>query len=649
MPRVAGALSMIVSEGGSFSVTMLLSLLYALSPLVLSTSSARAEDWDPRSTALKPCGVGAPPRGHVIREFTSSDSAKRLTLTVRQDGDRLCYVWDGMAEAPVIRLRAGDRLALTLKNEITDPVAIADFIPLGRLEKRNAPVPLEEGFYPVVPGMHHAATGITNLHVHGFAVPPVAPADEVLRTCADPQTGGVRCGRHEIAYVYDVPKTMPTGLYWYHPHVHGETQAQVEMGLLGAIVVEGPDDDRRHAAGIEDRVLLIGQTQDPAKSKARETSQTLPEMHAHAEAKPPAWAGSATKIDTAHEVPCGQEESERLTLNGTLVRDGEGPDDSLAHFEIPGGGKQLWRVANGADETYLDLALVDESGAALPIEIVARDGAPIADDSGSLRPERTDKPQLVPPAGRIEFVIDAPRPNSKAYFVSHAVDTGCAGDKVPERQLAAITAGPADPAQLGKHQSRAEAAALGRSVNLFSGLLARRTERRRVIAFAEYPRPGAVDENDFYIVERKPGAELRPFGMNEPPAITVHAGTTEEWVIENWTRELHAFHIHQLHFRVLEINGTRMRNPPLLDVVNIPVAMPDRLRPERSLAPGRVRIKLWFPAGLAGDIPFHCHLLEHEDNGMMAVIRVLPGERRNRHASSVPKPAAARGKTPLSP
>jgi hypothetical protein len=79
------------------------------------------------------------------------------------------------------------------------------------------------------------------------------------------------------------------------------------------------------------------------------------------------------------------------------------------------------------------------------------------------------------------------------------------------------------------------------------------------------------------------------------------------------------------------------------------VAMPDRLRPKRSLAPGRVRIKLWFPAGLAGDIPFHCHLLEHEDNGMMAVIRVLPGERRNRHASSVPKPAAARGKTPLSP
>jgi len=40
--------------------------------------------------------------------------------------------------------------------------------------------------------------------------------------------------------------------------------------------------------------------------------------------------------------------------------------------------------------------------------------------------------------------------------------------------------------------------------------------------------------------------------------------------------------------------------------------------------PGRVRIKIYFPEALAGDIPFHCHLVDHEDNGMMAVLRVLP-------------------------
>jgi hypothetical protein len=39
---------------------------------------------------------------------------------------------------------------------------------------------------------------------------------------------------------------------------------------------------------------------------------------------------------------------------------------------------------------------------------------------------------------------------------------------------------------------------------------------------------------------------------------------------------------------------------------------------------GRVRIKLSFPESLAGDIPFHCHLVDHKDNGMMEVLRVLP-------------------------
>ncbi len=145
---------------------------------------------------------------------------------------------------------------------------------------------------------------------------------------------------------------------------------------------------------------------------------------------------------------------------------------------------------------------------------------------------------------------------------------------------------------------------------------------------AEYPRPGSEDQIDFYIVERKPGAVLKPYGMSEPPAITVKAGTTEEWIVENWTNELHAFHIHQVHFRLLEIDGQRADNPPLLDVVNVPYATATGYHSkEGPIRPGRVRIKLTFPPALAGDIPFHCHLVDHEDNGMMAVLRVVPVRR----------------------
>ena len=40
------------------------------------------------------------------------------------------------------------------------------------------------------------------------------------------------------------------------------------------------------------------------------------------------------------------------------------------------------------------------------------------------------------------------------------------------------------------------------------------------------------------------------------------------------------------------------------------------------MRPGRLRIRMSFPADLAGDIPFHCHLVDHEDNGRMGVISV---------------------------
>ena len=88
--------------------------------------------------------------------------------------------------------------------------------------------------------MRHPATGATNLHVHGFAVPPVKPQDDVLTVCTDPASGPAGCGQRSFTYRYHVPADMPEGLYWYHPHVHGEVQAQMLMGLTGAIVVEGP-------------------------------------------------------------------------------------------------------------------------------------------------------------------------------------------------------------------------------------------------------------------------------------------------------------------------------------------------------------------------------------------------------------------------
>jgi FtsP/CotA-like multicopper oxidase with cupredoxin domain len=621
--------------------------------------------WNPTSTAAHPCGVGIPQRGNFPRDRWVNGRKPTVKLTVRQDGAQLCYVIDGIAEAPVIRVQQGQTLTVTVRNEITDPAALEKLLPVaGNRERPLAALAHHSGIMDVVPGERHEITGRTNLHMHGFAVPPVAPQDEVLMGCADPAVGPAACGQRDITYHYQIPPDMPPGLYWYHPHMHGEVQAQMLAGLTGAIVVEGPDDQARNDAGIPDRVFIVRQLQDtdgktgvaakasgaaPAPDPATVSGlanapgslpapavstpapgSTLPAPPSTAARgvsvtptpqRPTTLTATGIRIDTHHELGCTNSSMvDELSLNGAPVVDGPAQDKDLAPLSMSVGTTQLWRFVNAATDAFLDLALTDEAGKPVPIQVLARDGSPLSDDSG--RPtdtSMTTDAQLVPPAGRIEFLVAAPALGQKLYLVSHAVDTGCTGDSVPERRLGVLTALPytADAAQQAQVPSPTTAP------NMFTGLLTRKTDHKRVIAFAEYPRPGDEDQTDFYIAERRPGVALVPYQMNGSPTITVPADSVEEWTVENWTNEVHAFHIHQVHFRVLSVNGQPAPDTPLLDTVTVPAAAPADVTGATQVAPGQVRIKLFFPESLAGDIPFHCHLVDHEDNGMMGVLRVI--------------------------
>src|SRR5579859_1525505 len=113
-----------------------------------------AQGYDPSSTPAAPCGQGTPPPGHVLPEVRVMHD---LALTVRQDGNRLCYVVNGSADAPVLRVRAGSELRITLRNEITDPAAIDAVSGPAKLTTANAPVPDSPEFYRVIPGMRHHA------------------------------------------------------------------------------------------------------------------------------------------------------------------------------------------------------------------------------------------------------------------------------------------------------------------------------------------------------------------------------------------------------------------------------------------------------------------------------------------------------------
>ena len=110
------------------------------------------------------------------------------------------------------------------------------------------------------------------------------------------------------------------------------------------------------------------------------------------------------------------------------------------------------------------------------------------------------------------------------------------------------------------------------------------------------------------------------FDMNsEIPDIVAQQGTVEDWIIENRSQELHAFHIHQLHFLLLEYSGKQVREDFLRDTVNVPYFN------NHTLTYPSVRLRMDFrDPNIVGTFVYHCHLLEHEDKGMMGSIQVVP-------------------------
>ena len=104
---------------------------------------------------------------------------------------------------------------------------------------------------------------------------------------------------------------------------------------------------------------------------------------------------------------------------------------------------------------------------------------------------------------------------------------------------------------------------------------------------------------------------------SDVPNIVAKQGDVEDWIIENRSNELHAFHIHQLHFMLLDYLGMPVNEPFLRDTVNVPYYN------GKMLAYPSVTLRMDFrDPNTVGTFVYHCHLLEHEDGGMMGLIRV---------------------------
>jgi FtsP/CotA-like multicopper oxidase with cupredoxin domain len=323
-----------------------------------------------------------------------------------------------------------------------------------------------------------------------------------------------------------------------------------------------------------------------------------------------------------------------LTLNSISIRDALNPGGSVPAVSVRAGREEFWRLLNAAADTYLNIHLVDvdETGAAqtVPITVVALDGVPLTDQSGLPEGGTVAKPLMVPPAGRVEFTfrLDAPAPDHHFVLRTEAVNSGCAGDLMPARDLVSIgTDAAASSAAAASNE--AQSIPPGRTVVQIA------TERpdpatpirQRTFAFTEYQRPHS-SKTDFYITEvSRPDVVMEPFPMHldgglPDSTVEVQPDTFEEWTILNFAHEIHNFHIHQLHFRVLE-SDDKFLEGRMMDTINTPVALPDATWSKGDpVTPGKVRLLLHFARGISGTFVFHCHILSHEDKGMMGIIRV---------------------------
>jgi FtsP/CotA-like multicopper oxidase with cupredoxin domain len=105
----------------------------------------------------------------------------------------------------------------------------------------------------------------------------------------------------------------------------------------------------------------------------------------------------------------------------------------------------------------------------------------------------------------------------------------------------------------------------------------------------------------------------------------------QEWVLENYTSEIaHPFHIHINPFQLIQIYSptqnltyTPARDFIWQDVIAIP---PAKIDPDGTITPGRVIIRQAYP-DFAGTFVLHCHILAHEDRGMMQLVRIVPRDK----------------------
>jgi len=512
------------------------------------------------------------------------------------DGVRVkLRTYNGKVPGQLIKIRGGETLRIRVKNSLP-PVSSEGW----------------DGSHNV-PHMFDS----TNLHLHGLDVlphlfQPLGTSDPLARMI-DIMPG------HFYDYDFQIPVDQPPGLSWYHPHHHGSTAVQAVSGMAGPLITYGDIDEVAEIKAARDILLAV---QDIGLFP----SEDDPDLWTYAPKQNAIW-NTITGVVTMYDPKTGQTNNTKLQggftagdyklryylLNGqpffkethNYAKDQGthpiGTQMPVQRFVMAPGEVVRFRMLNACSDNFMPIVVeqhemhliaVDSVNFEQTMTIPARPTkqGPVM----LMTPNTVDPAQVsVPPGGRAEFLIKAIAQPGIYRII-----------QLEQRQQFLQS----DQKVIAEIEIKGEPKAMGVPVKLpvqkryYPRIRAEEIKRVRNFVFSGVFPPS---ENPYVGIDF-----LINNNVYEELAVphVARLGTAEEWHIQvlgahHGGTEGHPFHVHVNHFEVISVNGQPVDYAPVADTVWVPL---------KSSVVIRMRFKEF-----TGKSVFHCHILPHEDTGMM--------------------------------
>jgi FtsP/CotA-like multicopper oxidase with cupredoxin domain len=353
------------------------------------------------------------------------------------------------------------------------------------------------------------------------------------------------------------------GLFWYHPHHH--SSHQVPMGLYGPLLVRGPGEP----PSTRERVLVLSDIELDANGAVVRMHQLTHDPITHA---------------------LGPEGNTQL-VNGQVT----------PHISMRTGSRERWRVVNAAGARYFKIGLSH------PVTLIGT-------DNGLLEAPVELSEVLMTPGDRVDLMVQAPQEHGTQL-------TNRSFRRLHVQEYQEPTA--STLATLGlTGETAQQLPALPGSLTPVEVLADEDNERHILFNAKLIPGPGTPGDGHEAAHSHNPEeaegvAEFTINGAMFPdvPRFEARIGSTETWIIDNHTLMDHPFHMHGFRFQVLDIGGNAPAYRSWEDTVNVPGFG----SPEGSV----MRVKVRYD-GFPGRWVYHCHILHHQDMGMMAEFDFVP-------------------------